>query len=224
MSLDHMLAQVEKEAFRSMKVINKGKLSETVTSRVGGSFFDALGRTWPTNKNGPMRPMIQIKVSELSFIPTPVAKYELLCLYIDSKHLEYGSMAKEGGDFVVRTVLAGERCVPLTSPRQFPYQQYDIGFEEFVDYPGFTEMEEYLTPREEEHELLWKACEMRPNYWKTKINGHPPTVQGLPCMSYGENQFGIVLGREMELPLYLGGHLNIGFVSEDDEWYAHWRE
>jgi len=120
------------------------KCSEVFSSRTGGTFFDIPGKSWPMGPNSPLRPLLQIVVDELPYIPNKISHLMGICIYIDTDYVTFDILSEEGSEFVVREIPKGSAIVPLENPCKNNFEAKDIRLEQFTDYPSSSDFFEWL--------------------------------------------------------------------------------
>lgn len=210
----------------ALKINLKDGLSSQFSSRTGGIFYDVPGKTWPKGSNGPLRPLIQIAINELPYIPKKIENLVGLCIYIDMDYVEYGSVPQEGADVVIREIPKDTEIVSLKNPIDSKFEEHDIEWIEFLDYPGRDDFLEWLDKQgvlyDDQDKNFCELLETYSNYGFTKINGWPTTIQSPSCGVNENDEFAIQFSLDIELPFGDSTVFTLSWANRINDWFTEW--
>jgi len=104
---------------RCASIANIGKsalLDKKCGSWIGGNFLGLSEESWPESENGPMLPLLQIRVSELPFVPDVLKKIQVLSVFIDQQQPPKENPSVNGTAWRIRTYDYLKDLEPLVQP------------------------------------------------------------------------------------------------------------
>ncbi|MDV2081253.1 hypothetical protein [Marinobacter xestospongiae] len=210
----------------AIKAVLLDKCSEGFSSRAGGVFFDIPGKSWPMGPDSPLRPLLQIVVDELPYIPNSISHLMAICIYIDKDYVTFDILSEEGSEFVVREIPKGSTIIPLENPTQNTFEAKDIRWEKFTDYPSASDFFEWLDNQRIDYDFessdLENALDKYSNYGFTKINGWSTTIQGPSYDEPNVDGFSIQISLDIEIPFGDSTVFKIDWGAKIKNWSCMW--
>lgn len=211
---------------KALKAVLLDDCLEKFSSRTGGTFYDVPGKPWPIGTNGPLRPFLQIVVDDLPFVPDQISHLKAVCIYIDKNYVTFDILSEEGSEFVVREIPKESAIVPMVNPVKNEFENKDISWEAFTDYPSSSDFFEWLENQgityDFESSALEEALEKYENYGFSKINGWPTTIQGPSYDEPNIDRFSIQVSLDIEIPFGDSIVFTIGWSSKINNWHCMW--
>jgi hypothetical protein len=196
--------------------------ADPLTSWFGGHFVALGDEPWPQSPDGPMVPLLQLRVAELPCIHEALADVALLTVFVGQR-LPVDTPVPNGSGWVLREYRSLEDLVPSASP--------DTGVRPF---PVIWRLHEGDAPQ---WEAAWSICDMaelnRQNdavalyssrfstSYATKVGGWPSYIQGSPVQPTG--QFVLQIATEPKANWAWGDSGN-GYFYRDTSghWWLDW--
>ncbi|SFQ35736.1 hypothetical protein [Enterovibrio norvegicus] len=210
----------------AIKAVLLDNCTDEFSSRTGGTFYDIPGKSWPMGSSGPLRPLLQIVVNELPYIPKQISHLMGICIYIDKGYVTFDILSEEGGELVVREIPKGSTIHPLSNPTENKFEEKDIKWEKFIDYPSSSDFIEWLDNQnvdcDFESNEFEKALIKYSNYGFSKINGWPTTIQGPSYDEPNVDECTIQVSLDIDIPFGDSTIFKINWAAKINNWHCMW--
>lgn len=194
------------------------------TSWFGGKFVLPPGESWPTSKNGPMVPLLQVAVEELPYRPPQFEGVALVQLFVDAKELPLKLPAKNGDGW--QLILRTDTSIlepHVTPPDAALLRPFAIRWRRAEnDAPSWDEAWE-----DGQHEKFMRRASAADaysrkyqNHSSTKIGGWPSWIQS--AVEPGGERFVLQISSEEKPRWMAGDNGNLYIFEVDGEWLLQW--
>ena len=203
---------------------------EPITSWFGGGFVALPDEDWPSNENGLMIPLLQVRADELPHKPAALNDIALLNVFMDCKEhpMTHETGGENGNGWLIRTYESLDGLVPIERGEPTFVKPFQIKWllKEKDEPTGeqvmeILDLEDEIDPYElDDEQAYYAAYEARyPEMGRTKFGGWPDFIQG----SLDDEQFVFQIGSE-EKPNWMWGDNGNGYFFRDDDggWRIEW--
>ena len=196
---------------------------DPLTSWFGGRFVASPDSPWPTSANGPMIPLVQIRISELPYVPPAFSTAALAQVFIDRAELPLDLPAPAGEGWAIRIFNELSPLVPQGTPaaadlvRAFPIRWHLSATEgpSWEDAFDGREHEDFM--------LLPEAIDLfydrYKNHSRTKVGGWPGWIQSSVD---GGGEFVLQIASEEKPRWMAGDNGNLYVFHRSGDWFLYW--
>ncbi len=198
--------------------------SPELTSWFGGNFVLPEGEPWPESRNGVLVPLLQIRVSELPYVPDSLGASALVQVYVNGLKLPPDQPAPAGSAWTIKVFKSLDGLSLRSTPsgadqlRPFPVRwhlseteapSWDDAWGNDRDHDQFLELEDAV-------QLFYTRYQ---NHAYTKIGGWPFWIQGARSC---EGDFVMQIASEEKPCWMLGDNGSLYIFNKDGDWSLVW--
>lgn len=170
--------------------------NDPLASRFSGSFAMLPEESWPEHQGNPLQSFLQIRVSDLPYVPRQISEFQLITVFVDEDNLPYDKPNGQG--WLVRAYKTLDNLKPRDNPIQGSHiRPFEIQWKEVADEgPNWEDawtvcdLDEFNN-LDDTTDLYYDTYE---NHYFTKVGGWPSLIQS--SLNMGAENFVFQIGSE----------------------------